>query len=177
MSSSAVGSDACSNSSIAVLDPDEIFISCLTASLVPLYRGSQGIQLLHKVEFLAVLDPSQSLCKVLEACDSTAQGLSLDSGSSPDWRPIVTRKEGFFHYGTVRLYIPTVICEKVATYAAVICQKESSSNVRRLLFSKVDAEELGSLLKAGTFVDTVFSLDPYDYQQHAGRLIAKKIDH
>ncbi|XP_028779101.1 protein NEN1-like [Neltuma alba] len=160
MSSSTAVSDACSSSSIAFGVNEK-------------YKDRAGQP---KLNFLAILDPSQSLCKVLEACDSTARGLSLESGSSSDWRPIVTRKEGFFHYAVVRLHIPTVICEKVATYATVICQKESSGTVRRLLFSKVDVEELGSVLKVGTFVDAVCSLDPYDYKQHAGiRLITKKL--
>ena len=61
-------------------------------------------------------------------------------------------------------------------YAAEIYQKESSGTVQRLLFSKFDTDELGSLFKAGTFVDAVFSLDPYDCHQNAGiRLIAKTL--
>jgi len=48
--------------------------------------------------------------------------------------------------------------------------------VQRLLFSRFDAEELGSLFMPGTFVDAFFSLDPYDYQQNAGiKLVAKKL--
>ncbi|XP_054820625.1 protein NEN1-like [Prosopis cineraria] len=202
MSSSAAVPEACS-SAFAVLKPDEIFISCLTASLVPLYRGSQRIQLLHKgfpfqlcctdlkirfginpkfkdhagrPKLNFVVDPSQSLCKVLEACDGIAQRLSLESGSSSGWRSVVTRKDGFFNYPTVRLQIPTAVCGNVAIYAAEIYQKESSGTVQRLLFSKFDTEELGSLFMPGTFVDAVFSLDPYDFQQNAGiRLVAKKL--
>lgn len=129
-SSAAVSGDG--SSTVAVLNPDEILISCLTACLVPLYRGSQKIQILHKgspfqlcctdlkirfgvnakfkdhagvpkLNFVADLDPSQSLCKVLEACDGIAQKLSLESGSSSDWRPVVVRKDGFFNYPTMRL--------------------------------------------------------------------------
>ncbi|KAK4257209.1 hypothetical protein QN277_006826 [Acacia crassicarpa] len=204
MSSSAAMSDACS-STIAVLNPDEILIPFLTASLVTLYRGSQRIQLLHKgfpfqlcctdlkirfgvnakfkdhagipkLSFVAGLDPSQKLCKVLEACDAVAQKLSLESGSSSDWRSVVAKKDGFFNYSNVRLQIPTAVCGDVAIYAAEIYQKESSGTVQRLLFSKFDTDELGSLFKAGAFVDAVFSLDPYDYHQNAGiRLIAKKL--
>lgn len=51
----ANASKASSSSSTAfvVLKADEIFVSGLTASLVPLYRGSESIQLLHKgVPFL-----------------------------------------------------------------------------------------------------------------------------
>lgn len=55
-------------------------------------------------------------------------------------------------------------------------QKEASSNIQKLVFDKFDAAELESLLKPGTFVDAFLSLDPYDYQQHAGiRLVAKKM--
>lgn len=129
MSSSPSVTQACS-SSIVVLDPDEICIPSIDASLVPFYRGSQRIELLHngfpfqlcctnlKVRFgistkfvdhagrprlSFVVDPSPSLCTVLDACDSIAQRLSLDSGSSSDWRPVVIRKDGFFNYPTVRL--------------------------------------------------------------------------
>lgn len=129
MSSPAAVSESCS-SSIVVLEPDEIFIPSITASLVPLYRGSQRIELLHKgvsfqlscirlkvrfgirtkffdhagrpkINFVA--DASPSLCKVLDACDGIAQRLSLESGCSSEWRPLVTRKEGFFNYPTVRV--------------------------------------------------------------------------
>ncbi|XP_028753651.1 protein NEN3-like [Neltuma alba] len=121
-----------SSSSAVVLEPDEIFISRLTASLAPLYRGSQRIQLLHKgvlfqlccsnlkirfgingrfqdyagrpkLSFVVDLDPSQTLCKVLEACDGKAQKLCLESGGSTDWRPVVARKDGFSNYPTARL--------------------------------------------------------------------------
>ncbi|XP_028788238.1 protein NEN1-like [Neltuma alba] len=197
-------SEACS-SAVAALNPDEISISCLTASPVPFYRGSQRIQLLHKgspfqlcctdlkirfgvngkfqdhagrpkLSFVVDLAPSQRLCEVLEACDGIVHKSSLESGSSSDWRPVVARKDGFFNYPTMRLQIPTAVYGNVAIYAAEIYQKESSGTVQRLLFSKLDAEELGSLFKAGAFVDAVFSLETYDYYQNAGiRLIAKKL--
>lgn len=129
MSSSAAVFEACS-SSIVVLEPDEICIPSISASLVPFHHGSQRIELLHKgapfqicctnlkVRFgistrffdhagrprlSFVVDPSPNLCKVLDACDNIAQRLSLDSGSSSDWRSVVTRKDGFFSYPTVRL--------------------------------------------------------------------------
>ncbi|KAF7806214.1 protein NEN1-like [Senna tora] len=202
MSSSAATSESCS-SSIVVLDPDEISIPSISASLVPFYRGSQRIELLHngfpfqlccnrlKVRFGVstkfcdsagrpklnlVIYASSSLCKALDACDSVAQRLSLESGSSSDWRPVVTRKDGYLNCPTIRLHIPTAVCGNVAIYATEIYQRESSGTVQRLLFSKFDAEELGSLFTPGTFVDAVFSLDPYDYQQNAGiKLFAKKL--
>lgn len=120
---------ACS-SSIVVLEPDGISIPSIDASLVPSYYGSQRIELHHegfpfqlhctglKVRFGIstkfvdsagrprlnfVVDPSPSLCNVLDACDNIARKLSLDSGSSSDWRPVVIRKDGFFNYPTVRL--------------------------------------------------------------------------
>ncbi|KAL5064824.1 hypothetical protein RYX36_026561 [Vicia faba] len=192
-----------SSSSIVVLEPEKISISSIDVSLVPSYRGSQRIELLHegfpfqlhssglKVRFGIstkfvdsagrprlnfVVDPSPSLCNVLEACDTVARKLSAESGSSSDWRPVVTRKEGFYNYPTIRLHIPTAVCEEIAIYATEIYQKESSGSVQRLLFSKFDAEELGAMFKPGTFVDAVFSLDLYDYHQNAGiKLVAKKL--
>ncbi|MCI21804.1 ribonuclease H superfamily polynucleotidyl transferase, partial [Trifolium medium] len=108
------------------------------------------------------------------ACDNVARKLSSESGSGSDWRPIVTRKEGFFNYPTIRLHIPTTVCEEISIYATEIYQKESSGFVQRLL--EFDVTELDSLFKPGTFVDAVFSLDPYDYHQNAGiKLVAKKL--
>lgn len=118
------------SSSIAVLEPEKISISSIDASLVPSYYGSQRIELHHegfpfqlhcsglKVRFGIntkfvdsagrprlnfVVDPSPSLCNVLDACDNVARKLSSESGSSSDWRPVVIRKEGFFNYPTIRL--------------------------------------------------------------------------
>ncbi|KAK7330339.1 hypothetical protein VNO77_24529 [Canavalia gladiata] len=201
LSSTSV-SQPCS-SSIVVLVPDQMCISSIDASVVPSFYGSQRIELLHegfpfqlhctglKVRFgistkfvdnagrprlSFVVDPSLSLCKVLDACDRTVQKLSSDSGSSSDFRPVVIRKEGFFNYPTVRLHIPTAVVGEVAIYATEIYQRESSGTVQQLLFSKFDAAELGSLFMPGTFVDAFFSLDPYDYQQNAGiKLVAKKL--
>jgi hypothetical protein len=118
------------SSSIAVLEPEKISISSIDASLVPSYYGSQRIELHHegfpfqlhcsglKVRFGIstkfvdsagrprlnfVVDPSPSLCNVLDACDNVARKLSSESGSGSDWRPVVIRKEGFFNYPTIRL--------------------------------------------------------------------------
>jgi hypothetical protein len=112
------------------LEPDEVSISAIVPSFVPFYRGSQRIQLLHKGVILQlgcmhlkvrfglstkfvdhagrprlniVVNASQSLCKVLDECDGMVQKLSLDSGSSSEWRPVVSRKNGFVNYPTVRL--------------------------------------------------------------------------
>ncbi|KAL2322040.1 hypothetical protein Fmac_026419 [Flemingia macrophylla] len=201
LASSSSVSQPCS-SSIVILEPDGICIPSIDASLVPSFRGHR-IELLHdgflfqlhctdlKVRFgintkfvdstgrprlSFVVDPSPSLCNVLDACDRVTQKLTLDSGSSSDWRPAVIRKEGFFNYPTVRLHIPTAVVADVAFYATEIYQRESSGTVQRLLFSKFDAAELGSLLMPGTYVDAFFSLDPYDYQQNAGiKLVAKRL--
>ncbi|OIW19638.1 hypothetical protein TanjilG_18448 [Lupinus angustifolius] len=202
MSSPSFESHATS-SSIVVLEPDEISIPSIDASLVPFFRGINRIELLHngfpfqlhctglKVRFGIstkfvdqagrprlnfVVDPSPSLCKVLDACNNIAHKLSLDSGSSSDWRPVVIRKDGFFNYPTIRLHIPTAVIGDIAIYATEIYQKESSGAEQRLIFSKFDATELGSLFVPGTFVDALFTLDPYDYQQNAGiKLVAKKL--
>ncbi|KAJ4713055.1 protein NEN1-like [Melia azedarach] len=120
------------------VEPDEVSISCVSARVVPLFPGSQiqKIKLLHKDAILQlscsrlrvrfgistkfvdhagrprlnfVVDSSSSLCKVLDACDDVAQKLVVDSGSGSDWRPVVTRKNGFFNYPTLRLHIPTVV--------------------------------------------------------------------
>jgi hypothetical protein len=119
-----------SSDSGGFLEPDEVSISAINACFVPFYRGSQRIQLLHKDVILQlgcmrlkvrfglstkfvdhagrprlsiVVNASQSLCKVLDACDGKVKKLSSDSGSSSEWRPVVSRKDGFVNYPTVRL--------------------------------------------------------------------------
>ncbi|XP_054820782.1 protein NEN1-like [Prosopis cineraria] len=202
-SSSANASKAYGSTDLVSLKPDEIFVSCLTASLVPLYRGSPRIQLLHqgvpfqlrcadleirfgingkfldsagrpKLSF--VVAPSQSLCEVLDACDKIAQNSCLESGSDSDWIAALIRKDGFFNDPIVRLHIPRAESGNVAIYAAEIYKKESSGTVQRLRFNEFDIVELGSLFLPGTYVDAVFSLDPFDHLQKAGiRLVAKKL--
>ncbi|KAE9609637.1 hypothetical protein Lal_00006388 [Lupinus albus] len=202
MSSSSLESHATS-SSIVVLEPNEISIPSIDASFVPFFHGSNRIELLHKgfpfqllctglkvrfgfstkfvdqaglPRFNFVVYPSPSLCKVLDACDNVAHKLSLDSGSSSDWRPVVIRKDGFLNYPTVRLHIRTALFGDISIHATEIYKKESSGANQRLIFSKFDAAELGSLFVPGTFVDALFTLDPYDYQQHAGiKLVSKKL--
>ncbi|KAL6282222.1 hypothetical protein ACE6H2_013151 [Prunus campanulata] len=201
-SSPAAAFESC-NSSVGFLQPDEVFIPSICASLAPLYRGSQRIKLLHKDVTLQlccrhmklrfgiktkffdhagrprlniVADASPNLCEVLDACDGIAQKLSVDSGSNSEWRPVVIRKEGFYNYPTVRLHIQTAVCGDIAIYATEIYQKEPSGTEQRLVFSKIDASELSTLFKQGSFMDAFFALDPYDYQQSAGiRLVAKKL--
>ncbi|XP_031281155.1 protein NEN1-like [Pistacia vera] len=113
---------------------------------------------------------------VLDACDSAAQKLSMDSGSSSEWQPVVTRKNCFYNYPTARLRIPTTVSGDVTRYDTEICQKGPSGTVQKLASVKFDAAELDSLFKQGTFVDAFLSVDPYDYQQSAGiRLVAKKL--
>ncbi|KAH9697106.1 protein NEN2 [Citrus sinensis] len=112
-----------------------------------------------------VVDISQSLCTVLDACEVIVRKLVEDSGSSSEWRHVVTRKGGFFNHPTARLHIPTVVFGNVARYATEMYQKEASGTIQKLVFVKFDAAELDSLLKPGTFVDAFLSLDPYDYQQ------------
>lgn len=112
------------------LEPDEVSIPSINVSLAPFYRGTQRIQILHKnitlqlccthlkvrfgvstkfIDYAGrprlnfVVDATPNLCRVLDACDSLAQRLSLDSGSSSEWRPVVNRKAGFLNSPTVRL--------------------------------------------------------------------------
>ncbi|KAL3640551.1 hypothetical protein CASFOL_015519 [Castilleja foliolosa] len=185
------------------LEPDFISIPSISVTLVPFYRGTQKIQILHqnfplqlqcvhlKVRFGIrakftdhagrpqlnfVVDASPSLCKVLDATDSLAQKLSVDSGSSSEWRPVVlNRKPGFFYSPTVRLHLPTVTDGEITRWATEIYQKDSSAT-QRLVFSRFDVIELENLFAPGNIVDACFSLDVYDYQQNAGiRLVAKKL--
>ncbi|KAL3640552.1 hypothetical protein CASFOL_015520 [Castilleja foliolosa] len=184
------------------LEPDYISIPSISATLVPFYRGTQKIQILHQnvplqlqcvhlnVRFGIsakftdhagrprlnfVVDASPSLCKVLDATDSLAQKLSVDSGSSSEWRPVVTRKPGFFNSPTVRLHLPTVTDGEITRWATEIYQKDSSAT-QKLVFSRFDVIELENLFAPGNIVDACFSLDVYDYQQNAGiRLVAKKL--
>lgn len=112
------------------LESDEVSISSITVAMVPFYRGTRRIQILHKdyplkvhrnrlkVRFGVsskyldnagrprlsfVVDAPPNLCRVLDECDNLAQKLSLDSGSNSDWRSIVTRKAGFWNSPTIRL--------------------------------------------------------------------------
>ncbi|KAF3962621.1 hypothetical protein CMV_012890 [Castanea mollissima] len=121
-----------------------------------------------------VVNAPQSLCKVLDACDGVAQRLSSDLGSSSEWWPVVLRRDGFVNCPAVRLHIPNTISGD-NPYGTEMYQKDSGG-VQKLVFSKYDPAELRPLFTPGTFVDALFSIDPYDYQQNAGiRLVAKKL--
>ncbi|KAH9697113.1 protein NEN2 [Citrus sinensis] len=135
------------------MEPDEVSLSSI----------SDGVAGRPRLSF--VVDISQSLCTVLDACEVIVRKLVEDSGSSSEWRHVVTRKGGFFNHPTARLHIPTVVFGNVARYATEMYQKEASGTIQKLVFVKFDAAELDSLLKPGTFVDAFLSLDPYDYQQ------------
>ncbi|KAL6995165.1 hypothetical protein U1Q18_005300 [Sarracenia purpurea var. burkii] len=203
-STAATGSEHTSgNSYSGFLEPEEVSIPSISVSLAPFYRGTQRIQILHKDITLQlfctrlkvrfgisgkfvdsagrprlsfVVDATPNLCQVLDACDSLAQRLSVDSGSSSEWRSMVTRKAGFFNSPTVRLQIPTIVDGNISKWATEIYEKESSTTPHRLAFSRFDFAELDTLFTPGTFVDAYLSLVPYDYQQNAGiRLIAQKL--
>ncbi|KAB2000015.1 hypothetical protein ES319_D12G202600v1 [Gossypium barbadense] len=192
-----------SSSYAGFLALDEVSLNSINASLVPYYRGTQRIKLLHenvglqlfcpclRVRFGVdgkfldqggwprlsfVVDASLSLCKILNACDNAAKRIFEDCESSSEWKPIMGINYRYINNPTVRLHIPTVVNGNIARYAAEIHQKDSSGTVQKLVFSKFDAAELGNLIRGGIFVDAFFSLDTYDYLQNAGiRLVAKKL--
>ncbi|XVF50081.1 hypothetical protein PTKIN_Ptkin04bG0065800 [Pterospermum kingtungense] len=185
------------------LEPDEVSKTSIHASLIPHYRGTRRIKLLHKDVALQlfcsclrvrfgvhtkfvdqagrprlnlVVDASPSLCDILETCDNVAKKISEDCGSSSEWRPIVGKNYYHINGPTVRLHIPIVVNGDNAQYATEIHRKDCSGTVQKLVFSKVDVAELGNLIRTGITVDAFFSLDTYDYQQSAGiRLVAKKL--
>ncbi|CAN6585134.1 unnamed protein product [Malus baccata var. baccata] len=188
-SSSSFAASGSSHGTMEFLQPDEVSIPSIHATLVPLYNRSQRIKLLHKDETLQLcyrhmelrfgisgkysdqdgrplLDivcyASQNLCKVLDACDGIVQKFK-DSGSSSEWKPAVIQKDRTY---TVKLHIQ---------HTTEIYQKEPCGAELRLV-TKFDASELSTHLKPRTFVDAFFSLEPYDYQQSAGiRSVAKKL--
>ncbi|KAG8379218.1 hypothetical protein BUALT_Bualt07G0065700 [Buddleja alternifolia] len=183
------------------LEADDISIPSISVTLAPFFRGTLKILTLHqnsplqlrcrslKVRFgiskkfvdhagrprlSFVVNPSQSLCRILDTTDSLAQKLSVESGSSSEWRPVLNRKPGF-NYPTIRLQLPTIADGEITRWATEIYQKDGSAT-QRLVFSRFDVVELDSLFTRGSLVDAYFSLDTYDYQQNAGiRLVAKKL--
>lgn len=125
----AASAECCSGYA-GFLDPGEVSIPSISASLVPAYRGGSKIVLLHKDVLLQlccmnlrvrfgvsskfmdraglprlsiVVDAPPSLCHVLDTCDDLAQKLSLESGSNSEWKPLVTRGKGFYNSSTIRL--------------------------------------------------------------------------
>ncbi|KAL8143950.1 hypothetical protein V2J09_016982 [Rumex salicifolius] len=183
------------------LIPDQVSVQSITASLVQTNRGYQRVQILHKEIVLKlacshlkvrfgvsskysdqggrprlsiVVDAPPSLCQVLDACDSHAQSFFMQSGSTSDWRPLVTRKS-YWNNPTIRLHIPTIVTGEVAKYGTEICHTETGVE-QRLQFSRFDPSELDALFSPGVVVDAHISLDPYDYLQNAGiRLVAEKL--
>ncbi|KAL5725864.1 hypothetical protein ACHQM5_008956 [Ranunculus cassubicifolius] len=191
-----------SSSNGGFVDPEEVSVPSLTASLLPSYWG-QTIQLLHKDVLLQlhcaklrlrfgvsnkfvdsagrprlsiVMDSPPSLCRVLDVCDHLAQKLSTGSST---WRPVVTRKNDFFNSSTIRLNFPTVSNGSTGSnsvYSTEIHQKDGAGTSQKLVFNRFDATQLDSLFVPGALVDAFFSLDVYDFQQFAGiRLVAKKL--
>ncbi|KAK6148572.1 hypothetical protein DH2020_019484 [Rehmannia glutinosa] len=126
-------------------------------------------------DFLEPDDISIPSISILETTDSLAKKLSIDSGSSSEWRPVVIRKRGFFNSPILRLHLPTVADGETTRCATEIYQKDSSAT-QRIVFRRFDVNELDSLFTPGNIMDACFSLDVYDYQQNAGiRLVAKKL--
>ncbi|XVF09028.1 hypothetical protein REPUB_Repub07fG0055300 [Reevesia pubescens] len=194
--------EGCSGHS-GFLEPDEVSVTSITASMIPYYHGTHRIKLLYEDVALQlfcpclrvrfgistkfvdqagrprlsfVVDASPSLCRVLDTCDAVAKKTSEDCGSGSQWRHVVARDSRYLKSPTVRLHIPTVVNGDIAQYATEIHQKDCSGTMQKLVFSKFDAEELGNLCRTGIFLDAFFSLDTYDYQQSAGiRLVAKKL--
>ncbi|CAK9138141.1 unnamed protein product [Ilex paraguariensis] len=199
-SSAATESEA-SSGCTDFLDYNEVSTPSVTAVLVPFYRGTQKIQILYKdvplqlwcsrlkvrfgistkfVDYAGrprlsfVVDASERLCQVLDACDNLSQRLSMDSGSSSEWRHVVSRKAGFLNSPTVRLHLPTVADGSMLRWVTDIYERDSTT--QRLVFSRFDVVELDALFAPGNLVDAYISMDPYDYQQNAGiRLVAKKL--
>ncbi|KAF8364702.1 hypothetical protein HHK36_033325 [Tetracentron sinense] len=192
-------------SSAEFLEHHEILLPFIQASLVPSSPGRQRIQLLHnnnrplqlycrrlKVVFgpnsnffdragrprlNIVVDPSPSLCKVLDACDNLANWVSVDSGSRSEWLPVVNTENRLTDSSTIKLHIP-LTNEDFPVYETKIYQRDASGNDHLRIFRRVDVDELNSLFVSGTLVDACFSLDVYDYEQQntAGiRLVAKKL--
>ncbi|XWS60504.1 hypothetical protein CRYUN_Cryun07bG0041700 [Craigia yunnanensis] len=203
MSPATAIAEGCSSGYAGFLEPDEVSVTSIRATLIPYYRGTHQIKLLHEDVALQlccpclrvrfgihtkfvdqagrprlsfVVDASPSLCGVLDACDAVAKKISEDCGSSSEWRHVVSRSYRYINGPTVRLHIPTVVNGDIAQYATDIHQKDRPGTVQKLVFSKFDAAELGNLFRRGISVDAFFGLDTYDYQQSAGiRLVAKKL--
>ncbi|PWA61288.1 polynucleotidyl transferase, ribonuclease H-like superfamily protein [Artemisia annua] len=202
-SSTTTLSDAFSNHS-EFLEPDAVSMASITVNVAPFFNGSPKLQILHRnipmqircdgmrvrfglsTQFVDhagrprlsfVVDVNSSnLCNILDACDNIAKRF-LGSDSNSEWRPVVTRKPGFYNSPTIRLHIPTVT-EDSTRWTTEIYHKESSlsTSIQPLVSSRYDVAELDSLFRPSSLVDVYFSLDPYNYQQNAGiRLVAKKL--
>ncbi|XP_065877750.1 protein NEN1-like [Euphorbia lathyris] len=200
--SSVTNQEGC-NSCPGFLEPDEVTVSSIKVAFVPFFRGTQKMILLHedvplqlycpglKVKFgistkftdyagrprlSFVVEPSANLLQVLEACDGITQKMSVESGSSSEWRHVVNKRQGYVNYPTIRLNIPTIVNEDVAQFATDMYQKDPSGSKQKLVFSSCDAAELDTWLTPGTILDACFTLEPYDFRQMAGiRLVAKQL--
>uniref|UniRef100_A0A0A9DGH6 Uncharacterized protein n=1 Tax=Arundo donax TaxID=35708 RepID=A0A0A9DGH6_ARUDO len=183
------------------VEPDDVSTECIKISLpllhqfrprtliqhkdIPLQICCSGLKVRFGVRptFLSnsgrpklniVVDIPENLGKVLQFCDDLAQRSSPESHDTSEWRPLI-KKYGNVNRPTVRLNIPTVISGDTAIYSTDIQKKERNGTVQELVFSKIDAAELNSLIR-GQLVDAFFSLEMYDYQQNAGiRLVANRL--
>lgn len=125
-----------------------------------------------KLSFMVFAE--SSLHNILDLCDSLAQSLHLESGSSSQWRSVINTS--YANSASIRLHIPTVVNDYVAMYSTEIYRKEPSGNTQRLVFSQPDAEDLEALIIPGNIVDAYFNLETYDFQQYAGiRVVAKRL--
>ncbi|XP_078447787.1 protein NEN1-like isoform X2 [Wolffia australiana] len=122
-----------------------------------------------------VVNAPLNVCSLLDLCDDLAQETVLESGSNSEWRAVIKRA-GPSGFPTFRLQIPSVENGDVDNYSTEIHQREASGSTRKLVFSKVDVEELQSLFSPGMVIDAYFSLKVYDYQQNSGiRLMAQRL--
>ncbi|XP_008799970.2 protein NEN1-like isoform X2 [Phoenix dactylifera] len=193
-------SEGC-NSFAGFLEPDEVSVQDISASIVPSSHCDHKLLIQHRdgplqlccmglrVQFgpsrkfmdhagrpklNIVVDIPESLCKVLEACDLLAQKSSQNSSSRSEWKPVI-RKDGYPNSNSIRLHIPIVANGDAATYSTEIYQK-LSGNMLKLVFAKYDDVALDSLFVPGTCVDAYFCVETYAYEQYAGiRLVAKTL--
>ncbi|XP_019200015.1 PREDICTED: protein NEN1-like [Ipomoea nil] len=187
------------------LELNEISIPYLSVTLVPFYRGMQKIKVFHdcaelqvccrrlKVRFGVskkyfdyagrpqlniVVNATPNLCKILDEINGRAQRLCVESGSSSEWRPIVSRNPGYENFPTVRFQLAGIVNGEIVCWATEIYEQEiGSGRARQVVSSRFDNNaELDGLVRGGCFVDVYFSLDAYDYQGRAGiRLVVKKL--
>ncbi|KAI3766864.1 hypothetical protein L2E82_16939 [Cichorium intybus] len=208
-SSSTTLSDAFNKQS-EFITSTEISRPSITVSVAPFLHGSQRIQILHRdiplqircdamrirfglstkfldhagrprLSFVVDLN-SSDLCDLLDACDNIAKRF-VDSDSNHEWRPVVSRKPGFYDSPTIRLHLRTIAGDSSGWMTEIYHKQSSSSSssssslsAQQLVYSNYDVIELDALFRPGSFVDAYFSLDPYNYPQNAGiRLVAKKL--
>ncbi|RAL39088.1 hypothetical protein DM860_011574 [Cuscuta australis] len=184
------------------LELNEISIPHLSSMLVPFYRGTQKIKVFHEKDELQicckkqkvrfgistkfldyagrpqlnfVVNATRDLCLILDEINNLARRLSVDSGSSSEWRPIVSRKPGYEKFPTVRFQLSAIVNGDIICWATEIYREETCA-AQKVACSRFDNAELDALVTPGSFVDVYFSLDSYDYLQNAGiRLVAKKL--